>query len=127
MTVMDDSNAGGAVGCEIVMYPGQVTPASYFSGDWAWTVSFDEGFRVADAAITMVRRNDNRGWRFGYGGRNDGDYYISTKAYGQPRCLIFRPSNYTVSAGDVFDVQIEGVTRGGNPHLVQYTVQFIGG
>jgi hypothetical protein len=106
------------------MYPGQVTPVSFFAADWAWTVSFAAGFNISGAKVTVVRRGDGMGWQFSATG-SSGVFYRSTEPYGQPNCLIFRPSNFTLLAGDIYDVQIDGVTRGGKPHLVQYTVQFI--
>jgi uncharacterized protein YkwD len=110
---------------DVVMYPAQVQPVSFFGAQWAWTVSFAEGFDIGGAVrVILVRRGDSRGWELTPGGR-PGVPLGSTYKYGQPKCLIFRPGAFSVAAGDVVDVQIEGVTRGGQAHLVQYTVQFV--
>jgi len=121
MTALDHSAPGGAA-YDVVMYPAQVQPVSLFREDWAWTVSFAQGFNInGPIKVILVRRGDSRGWELG----RDGALIRSTHGYGQPNCLIFRPDGFSFAAGDIVDVQIEGVTRGGQAHLVQYTVQFI--
>jgi uncharacterized protein YkwD len=121
-----DSSAPADPACGVVMYPAQVQPTAYFGADWAWTVSFADDFNIhGSIKVTLVRRGDGRGWELSSRDGRDGLLIRSTNAYGQPNCLIFRPSGFTLGAGDVIDIQIEGVARGGQAHLVQYTVQFI--
>ena len=124
MTVLDKSNAAASSRHDVVMYPGQVTPADFFDPGWAWSVSFAAGYDARAAKVTLVRRGDSLGWQFSAQG-GSGEFSISTASYGQPNCVIFRPWNATCKPGDIYDVQIEGVTRGGQAHLVQYTVQFV--
>jgi len=124
MTVMDTSNAQAGPEHSVVMYPGQVTPVAYFENRWPWSVSFSGDYNVRAARVTMVRRGDGAAWQFGPG-RSDGDFYVNTKTFGQPGCVIFRPWAIYIQAGDVFDIQITGVLKNGQDWLVQYTAQFI--
>ena len=125
MTAVDQSAPRNAA-YDVVLYPAQVQPVSFFGADWAWTVSFAQGFNINGAVkVVLVRRGDSRGWELTSRQGRDGILIRSTHGYGQPNCLIFRPNGFSVAAGDVIDVQIEGVTRGGQAHLVQYTVQFV--
>jgi hypothetical protein len=122
MTATDTSNA--QAGPSIVMFPGQVTPKSYFENNWCWSVSFSKEYNVRGAKVTVMRRGDGATYRFGQGG-NDGLFSISSHAYGQPGCVIFRPGNISIQIGDIYDVQMTGITKNGQEWLVQYTVQFI--
>lgn len=124
MTIMDTSNTQAGQEHAIVMYPGQVTPTTFFANSWPWSVSFSGDYSVRQAEVSLARRGDGASWRFGKS-RADGDFHINTKKYGQPGCVIFRPRGLYIQTGDIFDVQITGVTRGGKEWLVQYTVQFI--
>lgn len=124
MTVFDTSNTQANSSHEIVMYPAQVTPSAFFRDSWAWSAAFAKGFDVSNAKVTMVRRNDGIGWQFGYG-QNSGEFYIDTKEVGGQSCVIFLPWQVSCHPGEVYDVQIDGVTKNGKPHLVQYTVQFM--
>ena len=124
MTVQEFSNAQAGPEHSVVMYPGQVTPVSFFANSWPWSVSFSGEYNVRNAEVSVVRRSDNASWRFGKS-RADGVFHINTAGFGQPNCVIFRPAGLYIQIGDIFDVQLTGVTRGGGEWLVQYTVQFI--
>jgi len=124
MTVRDKSNARAGAAHAVVMYPGQVTPLSFFENSWAWSVSFTGEYNINNANVIMVSRRDGYSWEFAKG-KSDGNFYINNEAYGMPRCVIFRPRGINVQAGDIFDVQLSGVKKNGADWLVQYTVQFI--
>jgi len=124
MTVRDKSNTQAGAAHSVVMFPGQVTPLSFFEDSWAWSVSFTSDYNVNNAKVIMVRRGDGSSWQFAKGS-SDGNFYINNEGYGMPRCVIFRPRGIAVQAGDIFDVQLSGVKKNGKDWLVQYTVQFI--
>jgi len=124
MTVRDKSNAQAGAAHSVVMFPGQVTPLSFFENGWAWSVSFTGEYNINNAKVIMVSRSGGYAWEFAKGSAN-GEFYINNEAYGMPRCVIFRPRGINVQAGDIFDVQLSGIKKNGADWLVQYTVQFI--
>ena len=124
MTVRDKSNTQAGAAHSVVMFPGQVTPLSFFENSWAWSVSFTSDYNVNNTKVIMVRRGDGASWNFAKGSA-DGNFYINNEGYGMPRCVIFRPRGIAVQARDIFDVQLSGVKKNGADWLVQYTVQFI--
>ena len=128
MPVQDTSNAQAGGTHSVVMYPGQVTPLSFFENSWAWSVSFTKEYNIGGAKVIMVRRAESPlgsgSWEFAKGG-SDGEFFLSNEGYGMPRCVIFRPRGIVVQVGDIFDVQLSGIKKNGADWLVQYTVQFI--
>ncbi|MDR1465898.1 MAG: CAP domain-containing protein [Oscillospiraceae bacterium] len=123
MMATDRSNASAGAKHRVVAFPAQMTPTAYFSPDWAWTVSLDEGFDISGVSVLLVRRSDGRQWFFAASG-SDGDFFRSNAATGQPRCVIFRPKGASVRAEDTYYVEVSGIRKGGKDYPLRYYVNF---
>ncbi len=120
MYAFDRSGSGSQ---SLVAWPAQQTPVSHFisSSSYAWSVSFGSSLTISAIHVTLTRVSDGKVWNFA-SDQADGDFYINNDWYGEPGCVIFRPTGIgTVSAGDSFLVTISNET---NHTILQYTVSF---
>lgn len=102
-----------------VMWPAQNMPASYFGGEFPWSVSMGYVVDKSSINISLVRKNDGQEWNFSNSSA-DGEFYVNNDSYGQKGCIIFRPGNeIEYKAGDIFKVEITGLET-----PVSYTVSF---
>lgn len=114
-----------------VCWPAQNMPVSYFNPETAWSISMGEKIlSPQNVSVTLIRnrRGNLDYWHFGGGmtasgeqlNTSDGEFYISNDYYGQPGCIIFRPSNIdSYEDGDSFHVEISGLSS-----PVSYDVNF---
>lgn len=114
MYAFDSSNAVSAKG---VAWPAMETPVEYFDRSIAWSYSYGSG--ISDASVTLTRQNDGTVWNFSESG-SDGDFYVNNSGYGQSGCVIFRPSDITISENDKYIVTI----RQADTVIANYTVHF---
>lgn len=102
-----------------VCWPAQNMPTEYFSSSVAWSVSTGEDLDYYNnITVNVTRKSDSAEWNFSKNS-SDGDFYIENNYYGQRGCIIFRPSDISISANDVYDVKIEGMKE-----PIEYTVSF---
>lgn len=112
-------NSFGKTSLSGVCWPAQTMPAEYFDGAQAW--SWTSGEIIDDPTavnVTLKRNFDGKTWNFSYNSA-DGYFNVENSVYGKPGCVIFRPDNLTVNAGDSFTVNITGTGK-----TVNYTVDF---
>lgn len=101
-----------------VCWPAQNMPAEYFDSDMAWSISMGRYVDGETVQVTLTRKSDMKEWNFSKSSA-DGNFYVDNSLRGQTGCIIFRPSDIKYSAGDIFDVKIEGLDT-----PVEYTVNF---
>lgn len=102
-----------------VCWPAQNMPVEYFKPSVAWSVSTGEDLDYYNnITVNVTRKSDSAEWNFSKTS-SDGDFYIENNYYGQRGCIIFRPSDISISANDVYDVRIEGMEE-----PIEYTVNF---
>ncbi len=123
MSTLGNSLGGDEFG---VCWPAQTMPVEYFGDDYPW--SFTAGSPIATGTVvTITRVSDGRTWvledNFFTSESEYGYITINNDYYGQPGCIIFKPSDITYAAGDVFEVQIDLTTTA--HYTVNYTVSFI--
>ena len=101
-----------------VCWPAQNMPTEYFGADQAWSWSLGKTIPDTSAVkVTLTRKSDGKVWTFSNGSAN---FYVENSYYGQPGCVIFRPSGVgSYKSGDVFTVHIDGLEK-----AVDYTVNF---
>lgn len=125
MYVMDNVGASFDEAYDVVAWPAQVMPTLYFSDNDPWSLSFDNSFSETAAMVTMTRQSDGRTWKMGgYEDSESGRIYTSARRVGQPLCIIWRPNKIQYRPGDVFTIEIEGVTKNGKDYPIRYQVKF---
>ena len=117
-----DGSAGDYYGTGYtVAWPAPNTPVELFKSSRGpvWSVSKSSGFTL-NTVVILKRLSDNKVWTLKSGG-TDGDFYINNGGYGQPGCVIFRPSGISsYSDGDKFSVSIVD----DSDYSLSYTVNF---
>lgn len=117
MYAFDRSGSGGQ---SLVAWPSYNTPLQYFTADTAWSISIGSAVTASDVTVTLTRASDNTTWSFSESSA-DGEFYVNNNYYGQPGCIIFRPSSLeSISAGDSFHVKITGAVNAD----IEYDVNF---
>lgn len=101
-----------------VCWPAQNMPTQYFDSDTAWSISIGKDLSDCDIKVNLKRRSDSKEWNFS-SNASDGAFYNENSYFGQKGCIIFRPSDISINANDVYDVRIEGMEE-----PVEYTVNF---
>lgn len=107
-----------------VCWPAQNMPVEYFKSlisyynSPAWSISMGMDLNESDIKVSLIRKSDLKEWNFSSTSA-DGDFYVNNDNIGQKGCIIFSPSDISYSAGDVFDVRIEGMEE-----PVEYSVSF---
>lgn len=101
-----------------VIWPAQEMPVEYFGSVYPWSYSYGSALDASKIQVTLTRKADNKIWKFSSASA-DGYFNVENSNYGQPGCVIFRPTDVTYAAGDVFQVSITGA-----PVPVEYTVRF---
>lgn len=112
-------NTFGETSLNGVCWPAQNMPSEYFDGWQAW--SWSAGERISDPTavkVTLKRKSDGKTWRFSNSSA-DGYFNVENSNYGAAGCVIFRPDDITINAGDSYTVNITGTGR-----TVSYTVNF---
>ncbi len=124
MYVFDESRTGATE--KGICWPAQNMPIEYFVsedlirfyGYPAWSITMGKFVNESDIKVNLVRKSDSAEWNFSSTSA-DGEFYVDNSGCGQIGCIIFRPSDISYSAGDVFDVKIEGMEE-----TVEYSVNF---
>ncbi len=75
-----------------VAWPARTMPVEYFAAEYPWSYSLGYAVNANDLEVTLLRYRDYKTWRFTYNGVSDGEFFVNNNAYGQPGCIIFRPS-----------------------------------
>jgi uncharacterized repeat protein (TIGR02543 family) len=106
-----------------VSWPAKYTPIRYFGDNHPWSISL--GVEVPNKGVTvkLIRKSDKKTWTFYNKSRKSGYFNINNGDYGQfgSTCIIFRPKNIQIKAGDKFEVRITGVP---GTSLIKYDVEF---
>lgn len=88
-----------------VVWPARNMPTEYFAADYPWSISSKTAFSD-NVSVKVTRTGDNQVWNFSSTSA-DGYFNYNKQGYGQPYCLIFRPSGITgYYAGDEYHVQV---------------------
>ena len=105
---------------QIVSWPAQVMPASFFPGNYPWSVSVDERFiQNMDIQVELTNLNTGTVWNFSKSG-SDGVFYLDDGDYARYGCIIFRPDNVEKYVdGDRYQVKITGLKN-----EISYVVEF---
>ena len=92
-----------------VAWPARTMPVEYFAPEYPWSYSVGYAVNANDLEVTLLRYRDYKTWRFSHNGSSDGELYVNNNAYGQPGCIIFRPTGIgEYKSGDSFQVRING-------------------
>jgi len=107
-------------------------PVEFMSRDIAWSVCLGEEYdrpSIDDVTVTLKRRNDGKTWTFiqnrSYDDTRDYFNVDNVGNYGLSKCIIFRPDIEGYKQNDIFDVTISGISKGGIPAEIKYTVQML--
>ena len=104
-----------------VAWPAANMPVELFDSSWnspVWSLSKPSGFS-SSTTVKLTRLSDNKVWNFSTSS-SDGEFHINNDGYGQPGCVIFRPTGLsTYCAGDKYKVSITD-----NSTTISYTVNF---
>ena len=104
---------------QVVCWPAGNTPISYFDNTYAWSISVGEEVDEDSVSVMLIRASDYKMWKF-TPKSSKGELYVNNQNYGQPGCIIFKPSNIAnYKAGDTFWVHVEY-----NNKEVDYDVNF---
>ncbi len=106
-----------------VAWPAQNMPTYMIDPYVPWSVSMGIPLNKEDIQVTLVRRKDQKTWRFSSESA-DGYFNVNNGGYGQKGCIIFRPEEGSVreyADGDTYDVTITGLPDGD----VSYSVNFM--
>ena len=98
--------------------PAGQMPAEYFSGNSAWSFSFNPSAfggikgEAGDVTLTLTISRDCITFSFGgSSGKSDCYFNIDKERFGLPYCIIFRPDNLgMIMDNDEFEVKISGIT-----------------
>lgn len=103
-----------------IAWPARTMPVEYFATEYPWSYSVGYAVNANDLEVTLLRYRDYKTWRFSYNGVSDGEFFVNNNNYGQPGCIIFRPSGIEeYRNGDSFQVRINGAGIS-----VSYNVEF---
>lgn len=115
MYSFDRSGKGSASG---VCWPAQVMPLEFFDDEYPWSISMGGDVDESKVQLTLTRKSDGKTWNFS-SSQADGAFYVNNELYGQKGCIIFRPDEISYRDGDVFEVEISGLSQ-----PVSYEVEF---
>lgn len=101
-----------------VCWPAQTMPLEFFEDDYPWSISMGTNVDASSASVTLTRKRDGQEWNFS-SSQSDGVFYVNNEYYGQIGCIIFRPDEISYRDGDVFEVEIMGLSQ-----PVSYEVEF---
>lgn len=116
MYSFDRSGTSTATG---VAWPAHQMPLEFFGDDIPWSYSLGSTVDISKVAVKLTCKNTGKVWNFSQT-KADGQFYVNNDAYGQSGCIIFLPEAAHYSVGDVYQVQITGLSK-----TVNYTVSFI--
>ncbi len=129
-TYVFDASRTKEVTYDGIMWPAKQMPIELFRNQTAWSVNLGEDFGMPDynkVTVTLTRASDGRTWTMNAGDTDkNGEYFnVENQYYGPSKCIIFRPENITIAAGDVYKVTISGLTdNNNNAKNYSYTVCF---
>lgn len=111
----------GFAGTQIkVAWPAQSMPTTYFTTSDPWSISVNETVDMSTVKVSLTREADKKQWNFSESAA-DGYFNVNNQRYGQPGCIIFRPTmaerNY--ADGDLYHIEITY-----NNKKITYDVQF---
>lgn len=132
--VFDGSGTGKQVN---IAWPARYMPVEFFGSSIPWSLTTNKsGLKVKDkVSVTLTRRSGSpsgyKQWKFSnsqsYSPYDYGAYFsvktFYTSGAGSAPYVVFRPANISYRAGDIFDVNIQGL--GDKP--IKYTVEFFHG
>lgn len=103
-------------------------PLRYFDSETAWSVTLNDDVfdRCNDASVSvkLTRARDGRVWNFS-ATRSDGYFRISHESYAYDECIIFRPVNAEYRNGELWLVEVSGLSRKkGGTGRISYRVNF---
>lgn len=131
MYVQDNANGFIEDKYSVTAWPAQNTPIEYFCSDYPFTLSLSDDFDTLSrnkVKIRMTRLSDGRVFNFNSqtsSKENSKEYFnVDNNRCGQPHCIIWRPDVTGYKNGDVFSVEISGITKGGANYPVSYNVSF---
>ena len=101
-----------------VCWPAQTMPLDFFDDEYPWSISMGKSVDASKVFVTITRERDGQTWYFS-SSLADGDFYVNNDYYGQTGCIIFRPNGAHYEDGDVFEVEIGGLSE-----PVSYEVEF---
>ncbi len=107
-----------------VAWPAQNTPCDYFATEDAWSLSMGSSVNASSVNVTLTNKKNGSVYTFSSSSAN-GYFNVNNDNYGQPGCIIFRPSAGTdVTAGSSYHVTVNGNYTSGSSFTVEYDVNF---
>ncbi len=103
---------------KVSVWPAPNMPVEYFTSTYPWSYSTGET-ESGDVKVSLKKTSTGKTWNFS-ASKADGDFYVQNSNYGIKGCVIFRPKDITILAGDTYEVSIAGLSKGD----VKYTVNF---
>lgn len=102
-----------------VAWPAREMPMEYFDSTIAWSYSYGSSLSDVSVKLDCLTAGKERTWNFSDSDA-DGYFNVNNGGYGQTGCVIFRPENASISAGDTYLVTIWQ----GDTVIANYTVNF---
>ncbi len=99
---------------------------------YAWSVHLGDAYdmpSIDNVTVTLTRKNDGKVWKISKNSASSGGKtYFNVTNWGCLRkTIIFRPAlgeTETYREGDIYNVRITGLTKGGRPAEISYSVEF---
>lgn len=131
-TYIFDMSRADRIQYDYITWPAKnYMPVELMKRGIAWSVNLGEKYdrpSIENVKVTLTRRNDKETWNFSKStvSVKTSEYFnVSNSDFGgMSKCIIFKP-NISYNQNDVFDVVISGITAGGSPTEIKYTVRMI--
>ena len=101
------------------VWPAQNMPVEYFGSIYPWSVSTGKEEDINSVTVKMTKENDGTVYSFSNTAA-DGYFNVQNSNYGNIGAIIWRPEDVTYQAGDIYHVEISGLSAG----MISYTVNF---
>ena len=101
------------------VWPAQNMPVEYFGSVYPWSVSTGSSEDISSVTVKMTKESDGTVYTFSNNSA-DGYFNVENSNYGNRGAIIWRPTDVTYEAGDVYHVEISGLSSG----TISYTVNF---
>ena len=107
-----------------VAWPAQQMPTDFFEDEYPWSLSTGNIENRSLVEVKLTSMTTGKTWLMSSStdSLNSSSWYfnVDNSCYGQAGCIIFRPNNISVDAGNSYKVTISGTTKG----TIEYTVNF---
>jgi hypothetical protein len=117
---------------DYIAYPAPgLFPVNFFDKGYAWSISINgQKYKIPDPSevkptITPVKIDFKQGKIVPVNQPLTLDtVYVNQQGFGRGECVIFRPRDFKLAVGGIYQVQISGLTRDDKECVIRYIVEF---